>query len=357
MPKFNSEILALTREAKGLTQVDLSKLLNVEQGTVSKIENGKIEMPEHLIEQVALFLDCPKSLFYSEKKVIKVEGHYRKKTSLAVKDVKQCIAKMTFTEWHINKLSDAVELPKPNIPSWDLEIDGSPKDAARYVRDYWKIPRGRINDLATFIEDNGIIIAPLDLGDMDGLSTFSAEYHIPVLYINKKRPADRIRHTLAHELAHYVCHFGKKIPAYREEKAIEDEANAFASELLMPENEILPQLANLNIEKLGDLKRYWKVSMQSILYKSEKIGAITSNQARYLWTQIGKLGYRIKEPFDIQPDNITLLRELLDSHINDLGYSKADVADILEMTADSFDTVYYDAPVKTKIQVRKRNVA
>ena len=354
MPKFNCEILALSREARGLTQVDLSRLLGVEQGTISKIENGKMEMPEHLIDSVALYLEKPRNLFFSEKKVIKVEGRYRKKASLAVKEVKQFVAKMTFTEWHINKLSDAIELPKPNIPSWDIEVDGDAKDAARYVREYWKIPRGRINDLASILEDNGIIIAALDLGDMDGLSTYSAEYHIPILYINKNRSADRIRHTSAHEAAHYILHYGKKIPPHRDEKDIEDEANAFASELLMPENEILPQLTNLNIEKLGDLKRYWKVSMQSVLYKAEKIGAITQNQARYLWTQIGKLGYRTKEPFDIQPDSISLLRELLDTHLDELKYSKEDVADLLGMTVYSLETTYYDAPITNKIHLNRK---
>lgn len=352
MTKFNYEILALARESKGLTQVELSKLLNVEQGTISKIENGKMDMPEHLVDAIADLLDFSKDLFYAEKKVIKVEGHYRKKASISVKDSKQYIAKMTFTEWHINKLSDALELPKPNIPSWDIEQEGSAILAARYVREYWGIPRGRINDLASIIEDNGIIIAALDLGEMDGLSTFSSEFNIPIIYINNTRSADRIRHTLAHELAHYVCHFGKKITDI--DRDIEDEARTFAAELLMPENEIAPQLSYLNIEKMGDLKRYWKVSMQSILVRAEKLNVITKNQARYLWTQIGKLGYRTKEPFPIQPDNISLLREILDSHINELGYSREDLADILGLTKDAFEHTYYGASIKPKIQVRRK---
>lgn len=353
MNKMNREMIALARESRGYTQVELSNLLNVKQGTISKIENGAIEISEDVEEKLPVVLGYPKAMFYLDKKVIKVEGHYRKKVSLSVKEVKKYIAKMTFTEWHINKLSDSINLPKPNLPSWDIDIDGSPKEAAKFVREYWKIPRGRINDLATILEDNGIVIAPLDLGEMDGLSTYSAEYNIPILYINKNRPADRIRNTLAHETCHYICHFGKKIPTNKEERNIEREANEFASELLMPENEIRPQLYGLNIEKLGDLKRYWRVSMQSILVKAKNIGVITENQSKYLWTQIGYLGYRTKEPYEIKPDNITLLKELLEVHINDMGYAKEEIAQLLYLTKDDFEHIYYGIPVKPKLFVRR----
>lgn len=353
---MNREILALARESRGLTQIELSDLLGINQGTISKIENGTMDIPDELEEKIPDILSYPKELFYSDKKVIRVEGHYRKKISLSVKEMKQYRAKMTFTEWHINKLSDSIDLPKPNIPSWDMDIDGGAKEAAKFVREYWKIPRGRINDLASTLEDNGIVIASLDLGEMDGLSTYSTEYNIPVLYINRNRPADRIRNTLAHEACHYICHFGKKISSNKDERDIEQEANDFASELLMPENEIRPQLYGLNMEKLGDLKRYWKVSMQSIIVKATKMGAITQNQQKYLWRQIGFHGYKKKEPYEPPPDNISLLRELLDVHINDMGYTKEDVAKLINLTKDDFDYIYYGASVKPKLKIN-RNVA
>jgi hypothetical protein len=44
---------------------------------------------------------------------------------------------------------------------------------ARYVREYWKIPKGRIENLTQILEDNGIIVFELDLEAMDGFCTFS----------------------------------------------------------------------------------------------------------------------------------------------------------------------------------------
>jgi len=357
MSNFNVEILALARESRGYTQARLSELLEVEQGTISKIENGRLIINEELIPRIAAVLDYPIELFFDEEKVIRVEGHYRKKISLPIKELKEYKGKMTFAERHINKLSDAVELPNVNIPSWDLEKDGSIKEAAQHVRDYWRIPRGRIEDLAKILEDNGIIIVPLDLGDMDALSTYSAKYNLPILYLNKRRPADRVRFNLAHELCHYVCHFGKKIPTENEERDIEKEANAFASELLIPSNEILPQLRTVNIERLADLKRYWKVSMQAILYKAKDLGAITVNQYHYLWKQMGILGYRKKEPFDIPPDNPTLLSEIMQTYLEELGYTKEELAKILFLTEKELDILYFGGRAKPRIEIYKRKSA
>lgn len=352
--KFNREILALARESRGYTQVELSKKLNVEQGTISKIENGQLSFPDDLINELVSILGYPKDLFFKEKSVIPVRGHYRKKITLPVKELKEYKGTMTFSEWQIETLINAVDLPNPNIPSWDVEMDGSPIEAAIFVRDYWKIPRGRIADLAKIMEDNGIIIVPLELGNMDALATYSIENNLPIIYINKNRPADRIRFNLAHELCHYVCHFGKKISADREEKDIELEAQEFASELLLPKAELIPQLGKVNLDKLGELKRYWKVSMQAILVKAYKSGAISQNQYHYLFKQMSMLGYRKNEPIEVEFDKPSLLQEIIDTYINELDYSKDSLAQLLFLTNEELDERYFGIKqrFKTKLFIR-----
>lgn len=352
MSTFNREILALARESRGYTQSELSILLNVEQGTISKIESGTTNISIDLENAIPPVLDYPKEMFYTDKKIIKVEGHYRKKISLPVKELKKYKALMTFVEWNINKLSDGINFSKPNIPSWDLDVDGSASDAAKYVRQFWKIPRGRIDDLATIIEDNGIIIAPLELENMDGLSTYSAEYNLPILYINKLRAADRTRFNLAHELAHYVCHFGKKIGTDKETRDIEAEANEFASELLMPTNEIKPHLVGLTMPKLIDLKQYWKVSIASIVYKAKKLGVITESQYKYLWRQLTIAGYRTKEPAEFKGDNISMLKDLVETYIDELGFSKDELAALLSLTTENLDIIYFGAKPKVRFKLR-----
>src|SRR5690606_22384920 len=114
------------------------------------------------------------------------------------------------------------------------------------------------------------------------------------IYINKDASADRQRYTLAHELGHLIMHCGKYIPTVEE---AEVEADRFASEFLMPELEIKHQLnSRLSFSQLGDLKRYWKCSMSSIVMRAHKLGIIGKDRYTSLYVQLSRAGYKKKEP-------------------------------------------------------------
>ena len=105
-------------------------------------------------------------------------------------------------------------------------------------------------------------------------------------------PGDRQRFTLAHELGHLVMH---DVPT----EEMEDEADKFASEFLMPEAQIQGQLHALSMRKLWELKSRWKVSMAALVKRAETLGCITASQTRYLWIQLSKSGYRLEEPAEL----------------------------------------------------------
>ena len=76
---------------------------------------------------------------------------------------------------------------------------------------------------------------------------------------------------------------------------MEDEANAFASEFLMPEKEMRAEFSNrIDLKELARLKRVRKVSMAALLYKASGMGKLDKNQTAYLWRQMSK--YRVDEP-------------------------------------------------------------
>ena len=335
--EINREILKLARDSRGLSQKDLSLKLGIKQGTLSKIENEFLSADENLVNQVANILNYPISFFYQKRDVQLVSGHYRKKITLPQKEVRKQQSKMTILEWHLEKMVESIELPEANLPKWDCNFDGNPEICANYLREYWKIPRGRIENLTKLIEDNGIVVIPMDLGKLDGLSIYT-QSGIPVIFTNRATSGDRHRFNLAHELGHLIMHFRQKIDESRD---IEDEAHSFASELLIPSREIKPHLVKITIEKLAELKRYWKVSMQAILVKAYKqLSLLTQNQYHYLWKQMSYLGYRKKEPVFIPLESAHLVREIIDLHLNDLEYSKSELSTLLNITEKEFDTLY-----------------
>lgn len=335
--EINREILKLAREARGYNQKELSAMLGIEQGTLSKIENEFLSVDENLIDKLSDVLKYPKSFFFQTKKVHLLQGHYRKKMSSPVKDIRKHLSKMTIVEWHLEKFIESLDTLNINLPSWDCESDGSPESCANYIREFWKIPKGRIDNLSEIIEQNGIIIVPIDLGDVDGFSAFT-DSGIPMIFVNKTAPGDRYRHILAHELGHLIMHFAKKINEIRD---TEDEAFIFASELLIPAREIKHHLVKLTIEKLTELKTYWKVSMQAILVKAYKhLNAITKNQYHYLYKQIVFLGYKINEPIFIPREEATSIKEIINLHLNGLGYTKSQLSSLLHSTEKEFDELY-----------------
>lgn len=345
MQKFNSEILILAREARYITQVELSAMLGVEQGTISKIEKEILTADDKLVEKISRALDFPVSFFYQDRKVMTVEGHYRRKVSTPVKKMKQYAAQMTIAEWHFLKLMDEIELPETRLPTWDVIEDGSPAMCAKHLRDFWKIPKGRVPNLTKLIEDNGIVIIPLDLGEMSGFSTY-INGNIPVIYVNSNLSPDRYRLTIAHELGHIIFHFGNKVS---QERNLESEAYEFAIELLVPEGNIRPYFTKISIDKLADLKSYWYVSMQALLRYANTLGMVTQNQYKYLWIQMGSLGYRRNEPVSIPMEKPGLITEIVNAYVSDLGYSKEELASVLQMNVSELERIYFASKGKLKV--------
>ena len=105
----------------------------------------------------------------------------------------------------------------------------------------------------------------------------------PVFFVNESIPGDRERFTLCHELAHVVLH-------HKPAKDPEAEADRFASEFLMPANEIRAELSRLTIEKAADLKIRWKVSMQAIIRRARDLRAIDQDRYTNMMKRMSRIG-------------------------------------------------------------------
>ncbi len=225
--------------------------------------------------------------------------------------------------------------PAFDFPRLDLDEVGSPAEAARQVRRLCRVPSGPIVNLVRMIEDLGILIIeqPFDSDRIDALSIWGPGEH-PVILCNSTFPPDRKRHTLAHEMAHLILH-ASDVTADPER-----EADEFAAELLMPEATIRPELRNLRLPDLPDIKRRWKVSMRSIVTHARNMGAISKDQARYMYMRLNQQYGAKREPVELPVEPPTLLSEMLQGHISELGYSVTDLAAVVRLFDDDFEDWY-----------------
>ncbi len=336
---INPEMILLGREIRGLTQIALAKKLKIAQGTLSKIEYGlkEVTATDVIVGSLSKALGFPRSFFlekehiYSPAKVCP-----RKKVSLPQKIYSRVVARANLIRIHIQKLMKATEL-EVDVPICNLEeYGGSPAKVAQAIRHSWQVPRGPIKNVTTLLEEVGIFVIHIDFDTnlIDGF-TISFKNTPPIIFVNSDLSGDRLRFTLAHELGHVLMH---KLP----NEQMEEEANIFASELLMPEREIKASLKPLNFEKLASLKKFWGVSMQALLVRASRLEVISKFQERKLWMYFSQKGMRMSEPeeLDIPKEEPYLLKEILRIHEAELNLSHKEICSILGVFEEDFKDIY-----------------
>lgn len=332
--KVNPSSIIIAREMRGFTQSELARLLKLTQGKVSKMEMGIQGIPSEVIDDLAKVLNFPKEFFYNDIEYYRGLSLHRKRIKATKKEISRIDALTNLMRFHLFQLLSFAEI-ELNLPSlYSEEENISPRDIATRLRAYWKLPNGPIKNMTKLLEDNGIFIVNLDFNtnQIDGLSVKFPDIP-PVIFLNTQFPGDRLRFTLAHELGHLILH------SYPTDM-MEEEANEFASEFLMPEKDILPYLKKVSIESLGQLKRYWKVSMAALLMRAKQLMQITERQYRYLWMKMSQLGYKTYEPIQIDQEQPSLLRELIHLYIEELEYSFEDLQSLLLLNAGDLKKYY-----------------
>lgn len=297
--QINTEMLTLAREAKGFTQKDLADQVGCRQSRLSKIEAGELMPNENDIQSFVRVLGQIRDFFFRQGSAMPASvSFYRKTQTFPLKMLRQCNALMNVRRLQIEGQIGQCKLGEHELPFLSPQKgNGGAKAVAKELRQRWGINRGAVQYLTKLVEDTGCVIVDYSFpsAKLDGLC-IRAKQKTPIIFLNKDLAKSRRRLSLAHELGHLVMHTDPH-------EDVEDEAWEFASEFLMPAAEIEPQLVGLNLDKLGQLKKEWGVSMQAILVRAKKLGKISESHYRFLWMQIGKCGYRINEPFeDAIPD-------------------------------------------------------
>jgi Zn-dependent peptidase ImmA (M78 family) len=149
-------------------------------------------------------------------------------------------------------------------------------------------------------------------------------------------PSDRCRYTLAHELGHLVMH---RLPSQHD---MEDEANRFAGEFLMPARDVVPQLSKLSLQRLATLKPYWKVSMGALLQHAYRLGQVTERHHRFLRAELTRLGYHRREPveLDVLEERPALFSDLIQLHLERLGYGIEELSKLFGLFVQEFIDIY-----------------
>lgn len=347
------DLLRIARQFRGLQQGEAAQALGLSQAMLSRIENYLSPFSADLVDRAAAVFRVPHTFFLQEDRVlgapVSVHPMWRKKTAVAARDIDQIVAELNMRVMHMRRLLRAVEIEAPySVPSLPVEdYEGDVEKIAALVRAQWQLPSGPIANLTSTLEAAGIVIAHSDMAgsSVDGV-TFSAPGLPSLIVLNINQPADRMRFTLAHELGHLVMHRAQPTPL------MENEANDFASFFLMPTRDIRPYFTRrVDLRLLAELKPVWRASMASLLMRARSLSLLTPNQERYLWQQFSAARIRQAEPpeLELSREPPTSLLDVMQAHVQRLGYSISDLADLLHIHPQELGILYgLNATVQNK---------
>ncbi len=339
MSIINHKMLSLARESRGKTQTDLTTDLKISQGNYSRMEKGLLPLTEELLNKIANYLNFPVSFFSRVDSLItQSEYFYRKKASLGKKDEYQLEAQFDLIRMWFEDLLHEVELDS-DIPALQVIQYNTPETIARKIRAYFGIDKGPIIDLVRAIEKRGIIVHYIKAPEKFSGTTVITKSDHKIIVINSDLPNYVKRFTIAHELGHIIMH----IPAFQfladSQDDLEKEANRFAAEFLMPENEISRDLSRLTYSKLADLKLYWKVSKSALIRRAFDTSNITPEKYQNLMIELSRFNERKQERNDVTLDDPALVRKIIRIHCEQLNYNIDEIRSNMSISKNDFDDI------------------
>lgn len=309
----------------------------VSQGKISKIENGTQQATVEQIESLASAYGVTSAFFKSDEfDLVAVPSLYRRR-QMRKGRLKTFQAIEHILRMSVERLLESIEIdPSLRLPRQEPGFD--PIKMAQRLRQDWMIPRGPIPNLTTYLEAAGVLVLPLHgmpdeisavfLPPVNGLSA--------IFVVNPAMPGDRLRITLAHELGHYILEHQES----QRGGDCEDEAWAFAQELLMPAAQIRTSLRGLKMKSALDLKRHWGVSIKALVKRAEVLGSLSPSKSNSMYIEISRRGWLREEPVSIAQEQPKILRQVINHHLGPLGYSTSELAEALRLSEERLYSLF-----------------
>jgi Zn-dependent peptidase ImmA (M78 family)/transcriptional regulator with XRE-family HTH domain len=321
----NPEMLTLARESRGMSQAELAQAIGSSQGKISKYESGMLTVTDSDLDTIAGILEYTKEFFYQSDKVYGLGCSFifnRKRKKVPVSTQKKLQADVNILRMRIDRLLRDFDIEHENTfkPLDVDEYDGRPERVAATVRSQWNVPQGPIGNVTALIESAGGIVVkmPFPTRLIDAVHLWPPGLP-PLFFINQNLSGDRLRWTLVHEIGHAIMHDNPTADD------VEEQANQFAGEFLMPREEIKGFLHGLTLERAATLKPYWKASMSAIIRRAWNLGCISERKYRSLNAGLSAQGYKTNEPFPVEVEEPKLLGQIYSAHLTELGYEQVEL--------------------------------
>ena len=335
-PGFRGERLAQARDARGLTQVALARLIGRSSSSISRWEGGEQSPEPQALAALATELEVPVAFFL---RPLRDGGQapmfFRSMASTTQSLRRRTRARLRWAQEIALSLQEWVDLPDVDVPllegasDYRQIRDQDIEAMANECRAVWELGGGPITDLLLVMENAGVVVVKEEVGSvrMDGLSNWWAADGRPyVLIARDKDTCVRSRMDAAHELGHLVLHRGleeRVLNSSADFREIERQAFDFAGAFLMPAESFGAEVWTPSLNAFLALKERWRTSIAAMIKRCSRLHMLSEEYERRLWKHYGSRGWRRSEPLDdqLEPENPRLLSRsvqlLVDEKVRD----------------------------------------
>ncbi len=324
---FIGKSLTNIRILHELSRAQLAEELGISEQAVWQYENGYVSPKLEIVNKMKRLFKVKSSYFYRNDLLensistdnIRIQSiAYRSETINSTIKTQSELVHVKFLDAFIKKVGTKIKYPPNTLlelrkeavlflnSNQHLNREEQIKYIALLARERIGLPKSTNKNLLFYLEKAGAFVFEKSIGDtIDAYGLWTEDNHPYIVIGTIKKSAARRNFDLAHELGHLLLHYKVEFNILDKQsyKKIEDEANLFASEFLLPEDEFRKDCSNLikvsNPDSYIDLKAKWIVSLQAMAMRANKLENLTHQQIIYNFMSINKKGYRKLEPLDI----------------------------------------------------------
>lgn len=332
---FNPNRLSVARKRRLLNKKGFADLAGVTPHTVMRCEAGAYPPPDETVEKFAAVLNYPKLFFYGDNLDTPDAGlvsfRSQKAMTAAVRDAALAAGAIGFLI--SDYIEENIDLAPINVP--DLG-EFEPDIAAITLRQIWGLGNEPVSNMIHLLESKGVRVFSL-AENSKTVNAFSLwRNESPFVFLNTVKTSESSRFDAAHELAHLVLHQDGSVTG----RQAEDQANAFASEFLMPAADMRAQRRNYySIDQMIQLKKRWKVSLSALNFRLHKLGFTSDWTYRDFCIQIASR-FRQTEPGEMEREKSAVWQKVM-KLLWSQKITQADIARKLHLPLSEVNTLIF----------------
>ncbi len=321
------ERLRMARQAKGLsTRAAAEKLkphLEVSHATLASYERDLTRPPIDLMSALATLYDRPLNWFLGSGPSLSGVRYRNLKSKVGVRDRHQFEGECQ--RWIDAYIAIEQFLGEPlsaTLSFRPLPEEAPAAVASRFRREILNLDNSEpLKSVVDILEQLGVRVmeAHTELS-IDGMAARIDDEH--VVFLKGSVTNDRARMNAAHELAHIIL--GDCGAEHDEDD--EREAFEFASHLLLTNEMLAAAFKRKSVVDMVKFKERFGISLAAMVYRAKEQSIIRDAEAKFLWIEFSKRGWRSKEPGQVWSDRSYRFEALVDSALVEQRASLAELA-------------------------------